>query len=83
MRVWLQSQGSKPEPSGLLDQQEAIDACFATGSCEAIYAALEQRGDAWSQDTLKSLRRWVAPELSTDQLIVRGLNVLAQLEQVW
>ncbi|KAK9844354.1 hypothetical protein WJX74_001231 [Apatococcus lobatus] len=52
-----ESNSSKPEPSGLLDQQEAIDACFGAGSCEAVYAALEQRGDTWSQDTLKALRK--------------------------
>ena len=58
MTYRVQSQGSKPEPSGLLDQRAGTDACFVGGSCEAIYAALQERGDAWSQDTLKALRKY-------------------------
>ncbi|KAK9849787.1 hypothetical protein WJX84_000370 [Apatococcus fuscideae] len=48
---------SQPEPSGLLDLREGIDTCFAGSSCQAIYTALQERGDSWSQDTLKALHK--------------------------
>ncbi len=58
--LWCkQAQGSRPEPSGLLDQREGIDDCFSAGSCEGIYAALQDRADPWSKDTLKALQKYV------------------------
>ncbi len=53
----LQGKESQPEPSGLLDLREGIDTCFAGSSCQAIYTALQERGDSWSQDTLKALHK--------------------------
>eukprot|EP00208_Stichococcus_sp_RCC1054_P000822 CAMPEP_0206136860 /NCGR_PEP_ID=MMETSP1473-20131121/2078_1 /ASSEMBLY_ACC=CAM_ASM_001109 /TAXON_ID=1461547 /ORGANISM="Stichococcus sp, Strain RCC1054" /LENGTH=367 /DNA_ID=CAMNT_0053529675 /DNA_START=101 /DNA_END=1204 /DNA_ORIENTATION=- len=47
--------GSSPKQEW--DHREAIDACFAADTVEEIYAALQRRGDQWSQDTLAALKK--------------------------
>ena len=43
--------------SAVLEQREAIDACFAEDSVEAIYAALQEQGTEWAAATLDLLRK--------------------------
>ena len=44
-----------PGPAPLAARQAEIDRCFAAGSVEEIFAALEAEGSAWAEETRATL----------------------------